>query len=86
VLLSREQEQRRRRRRRRRRHCVHPEEQLRTHLQLLAWQRIALLLVLLLSCMMKKTWNRFFSFFCFQPAKLNWYIINYFLSYVALNQ
>jgi hypothetical protein len=74
-LLSREQEQWRRRQ-----HCVHREEHLRTHLQLLTWQRIALLLVLLLSGMMKKTWNRFFSFFFFEVAKLNWYIINYFLS------
>ncbi len=75
VLLSKEQEQWRRRRRRRRRHCVHRDEQLRTHLQLLTWQRIALLLVLLLSCMMTKTWNRFFSFFFFEAAKLNRYII-----------
>jgi hypothetical protein len=85
VLLSRENEQWRRRRRRRRRHCVRRDEQLRTHLQLLTGQRIALL-VLLLSCKMKKTWNRFFSFFFFEAAKLNWYIINYFLSSLALNQ
>ncbi len=83
VLLSREQEQWRRRRRQE--HCVHRDEQLRTHLQLLTWQRIALL-VLLLSCTVKKTWNRFFPFFFFEAAKLNWYIINYFLSYLALNQ
>jgi hypothetical protein len=75
VLLSKEQEQGRRRR-----HCVHRDEQLRTHLQLLTWQRIALLLVLLLSWMMKKTTNLFFLPSCKTE------LVYYFLSYLALNQ
>jgi hypothetical protein len=54
-----------RREQERRQHCIHRDEKLRTHLQLLKWQRIAVLLVLLLFCMMKKTWNRFFFFFHF---------------------
>ncbi len=78
VLLSKEQEQWRRRRQ----HCVHRDEQLRTHLQLLTWQRIALLLVLLLSYMMKKTRNLFFSFLFFEAAKLNRYLILLWISSV----
>ncbi len=58
-----------RREQERRQHCIHRDEKLRTHLQLLKWQRIALLLVLLLFCMMKKTWNRFFFFHFLRRCK-----------------